>query len=117
MIVHGKDIRFALTVGTSAEIAKLCPGGDLNRIGELFGDNYAKTLDVAARFCVALNRGYIALMRFQEPDLKCDVLDLDEIGAMEPADFQQLQKEALEAFKADTKGSVETKSKKDPAEA
>ena len=44
MIINGKDRKFLLTIGASAEISDLCPQGDLARLGEVFNQSYAKQI-------------------------------------------------------------------------
>lgn len=37
MRIYGIDYGFAYTVGAQAELARLCPDGDITRLGELYG--------------------------------------------------------------------------------
>lgn len=111
MIIHGKDIRFALTVGASAEIAALCPGGDLRKVGEMLGDNYAASVEFAARFIVALNRGHAQSVKW-ETGVEAETITAEEVLSLPAAKFGELQQEAMASFRADAAGEIETEPEK-----
>lgn len=100
MIVYGKERGFLMTVGASAEIAKLCPGQKLENLSAVFsadaGD--ADSLETTAKLICALNRGYETNQRFTDPSHKADPLTVDEVLSLQVEDFKKLQAEAVAAM-------------------
>lgn len=112
MIIHGKERKFLLTVGASAEIAELCPDGDLSRIGEALGVSFAKNLRFIARMIAAMSRGYEENRKYMEPGYEPDPLTVNEVLSLQMSEIKELQDEAFAAFKADTAPSVEVEQPK-----
>ncbi len=106
MVVHGKERNFLLTVGASAEIADLCPGGDLSRIGEVLDGNYNKTLRTVAKIIAAMSRGYENNRKYEEPGYEPNPLTVDEIMSLPTNVLKQLESEALSKFSEDSETSV-----------
>lgn len=99
---------FKLTVGASIAISKLCPDGDISRIGEILeGKNYADTVQTSSAIIIALSEGYEKSKRYEDSTYKPNPLTMDDILSMPPDDFKELQLEAFKAFRADAKPSVE----------
>ena len=105
MKIAGKEIGFTLTVGASAEISKMCPEGDIGRIGEAMEGTYAETLEFVANFVAAMSKGYADAKKLEGE--KADLITRDEIWAMPPAMFRELQEEAMAAFKVDAKSEIQ----------
>ena len=105
-----KDYGFRLTVGASVQIAKLCPNGDLSRIGEAVGGEYANTVETMCEIIVALNNGYAASEEFE--GRTAARITKDQLYAMDPATFAEMQNKAMKAFGVDVKGEIEVKSTK-----
>ena len=113
MLIHGRECGFMLTVGASIEIAKMCPGGDLARIGEMFEHtNYADTLDFIIDFAVALNKGYSEHMAFESGGFDVRPLTAAELRALPPSALAELQREAMASFTSDAETSIEVKPEK-----
>lgn len=110
MKIFGREIGMALTVGATAEIADMCPDKDLSRIGELFDQPYGQQIDFIVSFIEALNKGYVNQKKLEGEN--CDRLCREEILALSPAQFQELQAEAMKTFGADSESEIETESKK-----
>ena len=109
MRIHGKEVTFALTVGASAEIAKLCPGGDLRKVGDMLGDaNYGESVDFVAQFVEILSRWGAKMKKWEGENY--DTLSLDEILSLSPTDFTALQIEAMNAFGNDGASEIEAES-------
>lgn len=100
MTVYGKERGFLMTVGASAEIAKLCPGQKLENLSAVFsadaGD--ADSLETTAKLICALNRGYETNQRFTDPSHKAEPLTIDEVLSLQVEDFKKLQAEAVAAM-------------------
>lgn len=109
MRIHGKEVTFALTVGASAEIAKLCPGGDLRKVGEMLGEsNYGQSVDFIAQFIEILSRWGAKMKKWEGENY--DTLSLDEILSLSPTEFSSLQMEAMSAFGNDGAGEIDAES-------
>ena len=115
MLIHGKERGFALTVGASAEIADLCPDGDLKRLGEVLDGKYGEMLRSTAKIIVAMSRGYEDGKAFEDPGYKPDPLTDREVLSLTTEDFRRLQSEAMDAFQAGHKTTVETEPEKKTA--
>lgn len=100
MNVFGKDRGFLMTVGASAEIAKLCPDNRLENWGQLLtGADDVTTIENRARLIVALNAGFESNKAFTEPGYKAEPLTVAQVLALPSREFLALLSEALEATK------------------
>lgn len=106
MVINGKERKFFLTVGASCAIAELCPDGDIAKIGELFRGRYSKNMTSVAKFIAAMNRGYEE--RIHGDAEKPDVVTVRELMALTMDEFRQAESEAIAAYMADSKTTVET---------
>lgn len=107
MVIYGKERQFKATIGAMADIAKLCPGGDLNRLGEAFTGSFAGLVDTMAAFIVALNKGYEDAMRFENPEKAQQPLTVEEVKSLTQSQMMQLQEAARLALSQDSKTEVE----------
>ena len=112
MEIFGHDYKFSLTVGASAEVAELCPGGDLTKIGEALRGRFADTIEITARFIVALAAGYDAAQAFAGKPVEHPPLTVEMLKALPIADFKAVQAAAMASFQGDTKPSVEVEPSK-----
>lgn len=110
MNIYGKDYGFALTIRAQQRIAELCPGQDIGRMNELFGDGKATagSIELSARLCVILSEGYEAKRCFEDLDHKFDPLTMDIVMSLEMDEFEQLQAEAQACYKRDKSPTVAT---------
>ena len=117
MIIHGKERKLMLTIGASIKIAKLCPHGDLSRVGEVFQNHsLAEMFDKVCDIIIALNEGYEMNRAFEVEGHKEDVITKQELLALNMMDILQMKDEILHSMSTDSAGSIETESskKKDP---
>lgn len=112
MVINGKEHGFLLTIGASAEISKICPQGDLARLGEVFNRSYAEQISATAKLVEAMSRGYENQRRYEDPSYEPDVLTADEIMTLDTATFQALTHEVMQKFGADQKPTVEVEESK-----
>ena len=110
MKIGTRDYGFRLTVGASVEIAKLCPDGDLARIGEAVGKGYGDQALTMANVIVALNHGYVASEAFE--GRKAHSLTLENVLSLSPAVFADMSSEAFKAFMGDVDGEIEVATEK-----
>ncbi len=113
MNINGKEYGFKLTVGASVQIAKLCPGGDLSKIGTAIGNGYGEQAEAMAAMIVALNNGYCASEAFE--GRKAPRLTLEDVLSLSLSDFAELSVEAIKAFQRDVNGEIEVESEKKAA--
>lgn len=98
MEIFGKERGFLMTVGASAEIAKLCPDGRLENWGKMIsGANDVTTIENRAALIVALNAGYEQNKAFTEPGYKPEPLTKEAVLALPNKEFLGLLADALKA--------------------
>lgn len=107
MKIYGEEYGFMLTVGASAEIADLCPDGDLNRIGEVLDGKFSETIDFTSKFIVAMAKGYDDAKRFSGEQIDHKPLTVEMVKSLSSSAFREVQDNALSCFLADSKTSVE----------
>lgn len=107
MEIFGEEYGFLLTVGASADIADLCPNGDLNRIGELLDGKVADTIRFTASFIVAMSNGFDDAKRFAGEEVTHKPLTARMLLSLPSDIFREVQDAALKAFKAGTETTVQ----------
>lgn len=100
MEVYGKERGFLMTVGASAEIAKLCPGKRLENLREIFGEEAddASSIENTAAIVAALNKGYELNRKCSEPGYIADPLTVDQLLTLDMTTFRELTSEAVAAM-------------------
>lgn len=101
MILHGREVKFRRTVLGNCEIAEMSPKKDINRFDELLKGDYMTSQNAAAKFMVALSKGYEMNQRFENPDYEMNPLTVEEALLLDGDDFNELFTEALTAFTGD----------------
>lgn len=112
MKVRGREIKFLRTVKSTSDIAKLCPDGDIERIGELFSGTISNTLETGAYIIHYLNEGYEMNKHFNDPSYEPQVISVDEILYLDDATFTELMQSAMAGMTAGTETSIELKESK-----
>lgn len=112
MQVHGREVGFRFTVGASAKISDLCPGGDISRLGEVLEGQYGKVVRDSAAIIAALSEGQEQARFFEEPGYKPRPLTVEEVMTLRVDEFARLQQAALAAWLADSKPTVEVEPEK-----
>ena len=107
MEIFGEEYGFMLTVGASADIADLCPDGDLNRIGEVLDGRVSKSIDFIASFIVAMAKGFDDARRYAGAEVSHRPLTVDMVKALPSDVFKEVQSAAFASFRGDTKTTVE----------
>lgn len=98
MIVNGKDIRFLRTVKINFDIAKVCPGGKISNIGELFEGEDEETYKNMLMFIQLLNQGYEDAKHYEDPSHVPDVISVEEMMFLPFDQMNRLFVEATDAF-------------------
>lgn len=109
MELNGREVNFVYNVLASLKVARLCPDGKLENIEQLFGGTYDDDVTNTSKFMIALNAGWIAAQKSQDPDFDVEPLTEDELMLLSSADYLVLQNEAVKAYEAGNRRSVHTK--------
>lgn len=112
MNIYGKEYGFMLTVGASADIADLCPEGDIERLGEALEGAFSKTLDVTVGMMVAMSKGYEMNKAYEEPGYIPDPLTKDILKSLPQKVFAEVEAEAVKAFSTSKERTVEVEEPK-----
>ena len=108
MFVHGREVKFKFTIGASIEVARMCKDGKLENIGLIFEGTYEEVAHNNNMFIIALHKGYIDSMKFEDPKFDEEPITEQEILLLDQKEYSQLQDEAYAAYYGDSKRNVET---------
>lgn len=113
MEINGREIKFLRTVKATADIARLCPDQNIERLDELFSSGLPTTLETGAKIIHYLNEGYEMNRHFVDRSYKPNVLDVDEIMYLDDQTFTALMQSALKDMGNGAETTIELeKSKK-----
>ena len=108
MDYKGRKIGFKRTVGAMKDIAKLAPGGDARRLGELFNEeNMGASIEGSAQFLAILNKWYEKSLVFEIEGYKPDPIPEEWFLMLDENEFTELVNEAMGQFMDDDKTTVE----------
>lgn len=108
-----REYGFLFCVGAEQELARLCPGGDLARIKDVFSAPGAEALDFGAELICILSRWYEKARRFELGEsYEPAPLTKDEVLLLPLPVFKALQTEALQAIVRDQQQTVEAEAEK-----
>ena len=112
-----KDFKFERTVFADIKLAKICPGNNIKRIGELLtNDDTEKQFNSMMEIILIMNQAFIEKAKILEPGVeykqitKADLIHLDE------ETFANLTLLAMGQFESDGEVSVLAEPKKEEAE-
>ncbi len=109
MKIYNKEVGFALTVGASIEISKLCPDNDITRIDEVLGSDYVKNLETTVQMILIMNRAFVSVAKMEGRE--ADSVTEEEILTLAPKKIAEVTQAMMEAFKGDSKGEVDVEVK------
>lgn len=112
MQVYGREVGFRFTVGASAEISDICPDGDISRLGEVLTGQYGETVRDSAAVIAALSEGYEQTRKFEDASYTPRPLTVEEILSLGMAEFAELQRAAMSAWRTDAAPTVEVEPEK-----
>ena len=107
MVINGREIKFLRTVKATAEIAKICPDGNIERLGELMGGTLSTTLETGAQIIHFLNEGYEMNKHFSDPSYKPNIISVEEILYLDDVTFTELMRSAMEGLSNGTETTIE----------
>ncbi len=112
MLIHGKERKFMFTVSVALELAKICPEGNLERLGEVLSGDFTQSLPNIARFIVAMNMGYENAKKFEDPDHVVDVITYEEVLNTDFSVIMNVLDVAMAAYEGDSKREIKTEAAK-----
>lgn len=112
MIINGREIKFLRTVKATADLAKLCPDGDIERMGELFNGDLSTTLETGAKIIHFLNEGYEMNRHFMDRSYQPKVLGVDEIMYLDDKTFTDLMNSAMSSMGVGAETTIELEESK-----
>lgn len=87
--VNNKVYGLEFNIRASRRLAKLCPNGDLTRIGEIFDDvAYNQALDIVITAAVAMSEGYEGKQAFLNKDYTPHPLTEEDFDFLDPGEIQ-----------------------------
>lgn len=118
MEINGREIRFLRTVKSTADIAKICPDGNIERLGELLSGDLSTTLETGAKIIHFLNEGYEMNRHFYDKSYKPEILSVEEIMYLDNETYTELMRSAMNGLNngAETTIEVEPTKKKEISE-
>jgi hypothetical protein len=100
-----------MTVQAFAEIGDLCPGKDIQRLGELSSMPTGESMIIISKMAAAMSRAAENKRRFEEPGYKPDPLQIDAILTLSMEEYQEVASGLIKAMTAGLAGrTVEVKS-------
>lgn len=108
MQIRGEEYGVLFTIGASIQIAKLCPGKDIKRLGEaLKNDDYEKTIDNVCEVIIALNGGFVASEALM--GRKAKRITKEILLSLPTAEFNRIQSIVTETMASGSKGEIKAK--------
>lgn len=109
MIIYGREVGFRRTIGADVDLEAICPGEDLNRVGELFGDSGKIGMNIGTlmKVMLILNKWYEATAKLNDPSYEPKPLTEEELLSLDEDTFYALEHEMMSAWAKDTKQTVE----------
>ena len=108
MEYKGRKIGFKRTVGAVSDLAKMAPGGRVDRLSEIFSEeNLGATIESGAQFLAILNKWYEKSLVFTEEGYVPDPVPAEWFMSLDMDDFTELFNEAMAQFSDDDKATVE----------
>lgn len=107
MEINGREIKFLRTVKATSDLAKICPDGNIERLGELFNGDLSTTLETGAKIIHFLNEGYEMNKHFMDRSYQPKVLGVDEIMYLDDKTFTELMQSAMEGMGVGAETTIE----------
>lgn len=107
MIINGREIGFLRTVKATSDLAKLCPDGNIERLGDLFNGDLPTTLETGAQIIHFLNEGYEMNKHFNDRSYQPNIISVEEIMYLDDVTFTELMHSAMEGMGAGAETTIE----------
>lgn len=114
MIINGKEIKLRYSVRARLRIAKLCPGGKFENIGDLFGGSDEDSITALVNVGKLLNSEYERNARRErgetiEEDADYSVFEVDDVFDLPYETLSELESLITQTIIGDSKTTVESK--------
>lgn len=111
MNINGVNYGLKMTVGAEVEISRICPNGDISRLGEAVTGAFDETVDAIAHIIVAMSNGYEKQKAYRDRTYTANPVTFDEvrnyIEVLEQDEFAQMQEELKVAMDEGMKPSID----------
>ena len=110
--IGNKKYYMLYTVGASAEIAEICPNGDLNKLADVLqSKNYAEVVNAINSIAIILNKyANIYITVFERTEEK-NILEKDILSLIGIQDYNKLSTIVLQTIADGSKTTVEIEQK------
>ena len=112
MEINGREIKFLRTVKATSDLAKLCPDGNIERLGELFQGDLPTTLETGAKIIHFLNEGYEMNRHFMDRSYQPQIIGVDEIMYLDDQTYAKLMQSAMEGLGVGAETTIEVEESK-----
>lgn len=112
MKILGKEYGFLLSVGAEQELARLCPEGELGKLGEALRGNTESSIYAGKEVICILSRWYEKAQSFSDPGYEPQPLSHELLDLLPVATYREVQAEAMAAFARDRQQTVEAEDAK-----
>lgn len=107
------EIKFARTVWADRQLAKLCPGNNIQRMGEVIGsDDFDKQMGTLIGIIRIMNEGYERKAHFEDPAHEIEIVSEEYLENLSEEELMLLVNEAFEQFGIDGQTTVEAEPQK-----
>lgn len=111
--VNGKEYGLFLSVDAMMQIAKLCPGENLERLNDvLYSDNFSESITATIGFVCALSAGHEARTAFLDAGYEPEPLTPEKLSNIALPELWAARQAGIEAFNAGLKVTVEAETPK-----
>ena len=107
------ELNFARTVWADRQLAKLCPGNNIQRMGEILGtDDFDRQLDAIMKMIIIMNEAYERRAHFEDPTHEINVVSEEYLENLTEEELMKLSNEAFAQFGIDGEVTVEAEPSK-----
>ena len=108
-----REIKLARTVWANMELAKLCPGNDINRINEVLSNtDFVAQMQSAMRIICIMSEAYERNEKANNPNYEPNPITEDELIELTEEEIGEALNLALESFHKDGEQTVIAQPKK-----
>lgn len=108
-----KDLQFKRTVWADIQLAKLAPGNNMKRLGEVLGsDDSTVQFETMMKVIRIMNEGYERQAHFNDPTHEMDVVTMEELENLTEEELLELSNRAFADVVNDGKTTVEAEPEK-----
>lgn len=108
-----KELKFKRTIWANIQLAKLAPGNNIQRLGEVLGsDDFTVQIGAMMSLIRIMNEGYERQAHFNDPTHEMDVITMEELENLTEEELVELSNRAFADLIEDGKTTVEAEQEK-----